>query len=122
MAGNIPDEKNIGIGCSGNTVGYVSKSGDTTDVGIGNSKRFISKEVKTLLDGLKIEHHKVALYAPAQNELVERFNRVTGEKLKEAVEGGFEIGYILWQIMWIIEAHHIQRPTFLPLRQCLVGR
>ena len=33
----------------------------------------------------------VALYAPAQNGLKERFNRVIGEKLKEAVEGGYEI-------------------------------
>ena len=64
-----------------------------------NGKQLISKEVKTLLDGLKIEHHKVTLYAPAQNGLVERLNRVIGEKLKEAVEGGFEIGSILCQML-----------------------
>ena len=47
-----------------------------------NGKQLISREVKDLFNALKIEHHKVALYAPAQNGLVERFNRVIGEKLK----------------------------------------
>ena len=32
----------------------------------------------------KIELKKVALYAPSQNGLVERFNRVIADKLKEA--------------------------------------
>ena len=30
-----------------------------------NGKQLISREVKNLFDALKIEHHKVALYAPA---------------------------------------------------------
>ena len=65
----------------------------------GNGKQLMSNEVKTLLNVLKIEHNKVALCAAAQNGLVERFNRVIGEKLKEAVEGGFEIGSILCQVL-----------------------
>ena len=33
-----------------------------------NGKQLISREVKDLFDALKIEHHKVVLYAPARTD------------------------------------------------------
>ena len=67
---------------------------------LDNGKQLISREVKDLFGALKIEHHKVALYAPAQNGLVERFNLVIGEKLKESVEGGYKITSVLSQLLF----------------------
>ena len=49
-------------------------------------KQLISKEVEAFLADLGISHHRVALYSPKQNGLIERFNRVLSEKFKEATK------------------------------------
>ena len=52
-----------------------------------NGTQLVSGQMKLFLEDRGIEHHKVALYSPQQNGLVERFNRVLAEKLKEAKDG-----------------------------------
>ena len=49
-----------------------------------NGTQFVSREIETFLRELGISHRTVALYAPQQNGLVERFNRVLSDKIKEA--------------------------------------
>ena len=49
-----------------------------------NGTQLVSKKVEEWLSSNGVSHHKIALYAPAQNGLVERFNRVIREKLLEA--------------------------------------
>ena len=61
-----------------------------------NGDQLISKEVEPFLAGLVISHYKVALYSPKQNGLVEHFNRVLSEKIKEATK--FD-----WDVMQTIE-------------------
>ena len=49
-----------------------------------NGTQFVSREIETFLREISVNHRTVALYAPQQNGLVERFNRVLSEKIKEA--------------------------------------
>ena len=59
-------------------------------------KQLISKEVEAFLTDLEISHYQIALYLPKQNGLVERFNRVLSEKIKEAIK--FD-----WNVLKMIE-------------------
>ena len=55
---------------------------------VNNGTQLCSKQIKDFLASLKIKHRPVALYAPMQNGLVERFNRIIAEKLQEAKKFG----------------------------------
>ena len=56
-----------------------------------NGTQFVSGETKQFLEQLKIKHRTVALYAPSQNGLVERFNRVLSEKISESKQFGWDL-------------------------------
>ena len=49
-----------------------------------NGKQIVAKYTENFLKQLGVHHHKVALYAPRQNGLVERFMKVIKDKLNEA--------------------------------------
>ena len=99
MAGNLSDERISGLIITETLRDVFARLGIPRMLVSDNGKQLISKEVKTLLDELKIERHKGALYAASQNGLVGWVNQVISEKLKEAVECGFEIGSILCQML-----------------------
>ena len=61
-----------------------SRYGLPKEIVSDNGTQFVSAEVKHFFERLDISHRRVALYAPHQNGLVERFNKVLGEKIEES--------------------------------------
>ena len=56
-----------------------------------NGTQFVSRDTEAFLEELNIVHTRVALYAPHQNGLVERFNRFLSEKIQEAEKFNWNI-------------------------------
>ena len=54
-----------------------------------NGTQFVAKETQEFLNQLGIKHRKVPLYAPQQNGLVERFNRILSERIAESKKFGW---------------------------------
>ena len=80
----------LGVNCiSSKTVinklrSLFSRFGLPKEIVSDNGTQFVSGEVEHFFERLKITHRRVALYAPHQNGLVERFNKVLGEKIEES--------------------------------------
>ena len=55
-----------------------------------NGKQFVAKATRDYLQSVGVQSRFVALYAPSQNGLVERFNRTLSEKFKECERFGWK--------------------------------
>ena len=67
---------------------------------VDNGTQLHSKQLKDFLASLKIKHRPVPLYAPMQNGLIERFNRIIAEKLQEPKNFGWKIEEALQETLF----------------------
>ena len=65
-----------------------------------NGTQFVAKETSMFFEQLKIQHHKVALYAPHQNGLVERFNKILAERIAESKKMGWNLDQTLQAVLF----------------------
>ena len=86
-----------------------------------NDKQLVSQKTTKLLKSHGIEPRRVPLYAPNQNGLVERFNRVISEKLKECERFGWEVEKTL-EKMLIDYQSTPHSTTGIPPFESLYGR
>jgi hypothetical protein len=70
-----------------------TRQGLPKEIKSDNGKQFIAEDIEEWFDEMGIDHDRVALYAPHQNGLVERFNRNLADKIKECRMWGIEIKY-----------------------------